>query len=111
MAVTATFTRNHSSFDSSTFNEYVTATLSGTYVTGGFTWNPFTIFAGKGSGALPSSSFILAVWNSPLGYSYVTTISGNTCTTKIFSAANTEFTNASAVPDATVPVTIVKRKL
>lgn len=111
MAVTSTFTRSHSSFDSSTFNEFVTAAFTGTYVTGGFTWNPFTVFAGKGSSPLPSSNFISATFASPLGYQYVTTLSGNTATTKIFSAAGTELANTTAVPDASVPLTIIKRKL
>ncbi len=111
MAVTSTFTRQHSSFDSSTFNEYATAAFTGTYATGGFTWNPFTIYAGKGSSPLPSSQVVSVTFQSPLGYIYVTTISGTTATTKILSAANTEFGNGSAVPDATVPVIIVKRKI
>lgn len=111
MAVTSTFSRTHASFDSSTYNEFVTATFTGTYVTGGFTWNPFSIFAGKGSSPLPSTQFLSASFQSPLGYQYVTTISGNTATTKIFTAANTELANAAAVPDATVPVIIVKRKI
>lgn len=111
MAVTSTFARTHLTFDSTTFTEFVTATLSGTYLTGGFTWNPFTIYAGKGSSPLPSSQFLRAEWVSPLGYIYVTTISGTTATTKIFSAANTEFTNATTAPDATISVVIRKRKI
>jgi hypothetical protein len=111
MAVTSTFSRTHAAFDSTTFTEFVTATLSGTYATGGFTWNPFTIYGGKGSTPLASTQFLRAEWVSPLGYIYVTTVSGTTATTKIFSAANTEFTNSSAVPDASVAVVIRKRKI
>jgi hypothetical protein len=43
-----------------------------------------------------------------LGYSYVTTISGTTATTKIFTTANTELANTTAVPDATATVVILK---
>lgn len=110
MAVTSVFTRNHSSFDSSTFREYCTAALTSTYVQGGFTWNPFTIYGGKGSTPLPSSNLIAVEFLSTLGYVYVTTISGNTATTKIYSAAGTELA-AGALPEASVPVIIIKRKL
>lgn len=111
MAVTAVVTRNHSTFDASTFVEFCTAALTGTYVTGGFTFNPFAVFAGKGSSPLPSSNFLAADWYSPLGYIYRTTVSGNVATTKIFTAPATELANTTAVPDASVPLTIVKRKI
>jgi hypothetical protein len=110
MAVTSTFTRTHASFDSSTFNEFVSVGLTGTYVPGGFTWNPFTIFAGKGSSPLPSSNFLSAQFFSTLGYQYVSAISGNTVTTKIYSAAGTEL-SAGALPEAAVTAIITKRKL
>jgi hypothetical protein len=111
MAVTATVTRQHLTQDLSTFVEFCSVALTGTYATGGFTFNPFTIYAGKGSSPVPSSQTVAFDWYSPLGYIYRTTVSGSTATTKIFSAANTEFTNSSAVPDATVPLTIIKRKI
>jgi hypothetical protein len=111
MAVTITLARTHATFSSTVFNEFCTATITGTYATGGFTFNPFTIYAGKGSSPLPSSQFLAADWYSPLGYIYRTTVSGSVATTKIFSAANTELTNAAAVPDASVFVTLTKRKI
>lgn len=111
MAVTSTITRTHSTSDQSTFIEFCTAALAGTYVTGGFTFNPFAIFAGKGSSPLPSTSVLTVDWYSPLGYIYRTTVAGSVATTKIFSAANTELTNATAIPDATITLTIVKRKI
>lgn len=110
MAVTATVTRNLSTTDQATFIEFCTASLTGVYVPGGFTFNPFAIFAGKGSSPLPSTSVLTVDWYSPLGYIYRTTVAGSVATTKIFSAANTELT-AIAVPDATISLTIVKRKI
>jgi hypothetical protein len=111
MAVTAVVTRNHHTLDATTFIEFCTAALTGTYVTGGFTFNPFLIYAGKGSSPIASTTFVAADWYSPLGYTYRTTVSGSVATTKIFTTANTEFTNGSAVPDASVTLTIVKRKI
>lgn len=111
MAIVAVVTRNHSSFDSSTYNEFCTAALTGTYATGGFTFNPFTVVGGKGSSPLPSSNLVAAEWQSPLGYIYSTTVSGNVATTKIFTAAATELANTTAVPEASVPVILVKRKI
>lgn len=111
MAVTIVVSRNHATFDASTFSEFCTAALTGTYVTGGFTWNPFNVFAAKGSSPLPSTSVLTFEWYSPLGYLYVTTLAGNVATTKIFSAANTELANAAAVPDASLAVTLRKRKI
>ena len=110
MAVTATVTRSFQTADQSTFIEFCNAALTGTYVTGGFTFNPFTVQGGKGSSPLPSSNFLSADWYSPLGYTYRSTLSGNTLTTKIFNGI-TEFTNGSAVPDASISVTITKRKM
>jgi hypothetical protein len=111
MAVVATVTRNHATSDQSTFIEFCTAALAGTYATGGFTFNPFTIVGGKGSSPLPSSNFLNADWSSPLGYTYRTTVTGNVATTKIFTAPNTELANTTAVPDASIPVIITKRKI
>jgi|ERR1700761_1125003 len=110
MAVTAVLTRIHATDDQSTFIEFCTAALTGTYATGGFTFNPFTVFAGPGSSPLPSSQLLTVDWYSPSGYNYRSSISGNTLTTKIFSAAGTELANSTAVPDASVNVTLVKRK-
>lgn len=111
MAVTSVITRNFHSADQSTFTEFCTAALTGTYVTGGFTFNPFNVVGGKGSSPLPSTNFITAEWYSPLGYIYNTTVSGNVATTKIFSAPNTELANTTAVPDATIQVVLRKRKI
>lgn len=110
MSVAATLARNNASFDSSTFQEFCTATLSGTYVQGGFTFNPFTVAGGKGSSPLPSSSFLRAIWTSPLGYIYYTSVSGNVATTLIFSAPGTELA-AGALPETVIPVILIKRKL
>lgn len=110
MAVTFGINRLHQSFDSTTFSEFCVATLSGTYATGGFTWNPFTIYGGKGSLSLPSTNFLAADFYSPTGHTYATTISGNTATTKIFSGT-TELSNGAAVPNATLNVTVRKRKI
>jgi hypothetical protein len=111
MAVTAVVTRNHATSDQSTFIEYCTAALTGTYATNGFTFNPFTVVGGKGSSPLPSSSVLVVDWYSPSGYNYRSSIAGNVVTTKIYSVAGTELANTTAVPDASVPVTIVKRKI
>lgn len=110
MAVTSTFTRTHSSFDSSTFKEYVTVGLTGTYVQGGFTWNPFSIFAAKGSSPLPSTTVLVIQFITNLGYQYVTAISGNTATTKIYGVAGTELA-AGALPEAAISAIITKRKI
>lgn len=110
MAVTAVVTRQHSTSDQSTFIEFCTAALTGTYVTGGFTFNPFTIFAGKGSSPLPSTSVLAVDWYSPLGYTYRTSVAGSVATTKIFNGI-TELANTTAVPDATISVTLAKRKI
>lgn len=111
MAIVATVTRNHASFDSTTFSEYCTAALTGTYATGGFTFNPFAVVGGKGSSPLPSSTVVVVEWISPLGYIYSTTVSGNVATTKILTAAATELANTTAVPEASVPVILIKRKI
>jgi hypothetical protein len=112
MAVTAVLTRTNASFDSTNYQEFCTAALTGTYATGGFTFNPYTIYsAAKGSTPLPSANLLRAIWTSPLGYIYYTTVSGNVATTKILSAPGTELANTTAVPDASVPVILIKRKL
>lgn len=111
MAIVPVITRNFQTADQATFTEYCTASLTGTYVNpGGFTFNPFTIYAGKGSSPLPSTNFLGADWYSPTGHTYVTTVAGNLATTKIFSGT-TELANGAAVPNATLPVTIFKRKI
>jgi hypothetical protein len=108
MAITSVFTRIRHSVTVPTFEEICTAALSGTYVTGGFTWNPFNIFASPGSSPLPASALYTADFYSPKGYIYVTTVSGQTATTKIMSAPNTELANATAVPDASLTVVLGK---
>lgn len=111
MAVTSTFTRTTATSDVATTIEYVTMALTGTYATGGFTWNPFTITGPKGSSPMPGKTVLAMDFYSPLGYSYRTAVAGNVATTKIFSASGTELANTTAVPDASVPVTIVKSKI
>lgn len=108
MAVTATFTRVRHTVSVPLFEEVATAALSGTYATGGFPWSPFAIVGGKGSSPLPASALYEARWSSPTGYTYVTSISGATATTKILSASGTELANTTAVPDATVTVVMLK---
>jgi len=110
MAVTPVFKRTHASFDSSTFNEYCSVALTGTYVQGGFTWAPFTIVGGGGSSPLPSSTFLAALFASTLGYAYVTTIAGTVATTKIFGVPGTELA-AGALPEAALSVVVTKRKI
>lgn len=108
MAVTATFKRVRHSVTVPTFDEIVTATLTGTYATGGFTWNPFTIVGNPGSSPLQASTMYAAEWQSPKGYTYITSLSGTTATTKIYTAPETELANTTAVPDATVTVLLKK---
>lgn len=109
MAVTSTFTRQRHGVTVPLFDEIVTAALTGTYATGGFTWNPFTIKGpAPGSSALPASAMYAAEWQSPTGYIYTTSVSGTTATTKIFSAPGTELANTTAVPDASVTVILKK---
>ena len=109
MAVTSAFTRVRNGVTVPIYDEVVTATFSGTYATGGFTWQPFAITGGPGSAPLPASA-VYGVWfESPTGYNYVTSVAANgTATTKILSTANTELANSTAVPDATCTVIITK---
>jgi len=108
MAVTATFTRVRHGVTVPVFDEIVTAAMTGTYATGGFTWSPFAITGGQGSSPLPASTLYAAVWQSPKGYTYITSLSGTTATTKIFTAPETELANTTAVPDASVTVILKK---
>lgn len=108
MAVTITGTRTNESFGSREFRIFITYALTGTYVTGGFT-TPFnTVGGGPGTSSIQSKTPLRFDWYSPLGYIYRSSVATNastgipTVTTKIFSAANTEFTNGSAPPDASV---------
>jgi hypothetical protein len=111
MAVTFTINRVHATSDQSTFIEFCTTTLASTYATGGFTFNPFTIVAGRGTSPLPTSNLLAIDWYSPSGYAYRSTVAGNVVTTKIYSVAGTELANGTAVPDASVNVTLTKRKI
>lgn len=108
MAVTSTFTRIRHATTVPIFDEIVTASLAGTYVTGGFTWNPFAIKGGPGSSALPASAVYQVSWVSPEGYIYVTSINGQTATTKILTAEGAELANGTAVPDASITVILKK---
>lgn len=109
MAVTAVLTRAHKTETVSTVMEYGTAALTGTYATGGFTFNSGTIKAPIG-GSPTGGTPIAAQFFSPLGYIYAATFSGNTGTVKIFSAPGTELANTTAVPDASVTFIVTKKK-
>lgn len=111
MAVAAVFTRTGSTEDVATTQEFGNAALTGTYATGGFTSNPFALSGGAGSSPFPGKTVLSMQWFSPKGYVYVSTVAAGVMTTKIFSAANTELANASAVPDATVPFMMIKTKV
>lgn len=95
-----------------TSEEFCVATLSGTYVTGGFTYNPFSILGAPGSSPLPGSKVIYTDFQTPSGYMYAPTTNNaaKLTTVKIYSAANTELANGTAVPDASVLLRIVKTK-
>jgi hypothetical protein len=108
MAVTSTFKRVRHSVTVPTFDEIVTATLSGTYATGGFTWKPFAIVGNAGSSPLQASALYGANWISPKGYLYITSLSGTTATTKIFTAPETELADTTAVPDTSLTVILSK---
>lgn len=108
MAVTAVATRVHESFSQREVFTLVKYAITGTYVTGGFV-TPFTGALGTpGSNPVATKTPLVFDWQSPLGYIYYTTIAvavGSAppvCTTKIFSAPNTELANAAAVPDASI---------
>ncbi len=115
MAVTATYLRNRRTDTVTTSVEYITATLSGTYVTGGFASNLLAITGGLGTSPLGGTTVIDVDWRSPLGYLYrsSTAYAGRTATTttKIFTAANTELANGTAVPEASVPIVLTKSKI
>lgn len=112
MAVTVTITRTAHSDLTSSEMEYVSMALSGTYATGGFTYNPFAVVAGPGTSPLTGQRLRFPpVFFSPTGYIYATTITGTTATTKILTAPNTELANNTAVPDAVVPGYMMKAKL
>lgn len=108
MAVTSTFKRVRHNPTVPIFTEVCTATLSGTYATGGFTWNPFSIVSGVGSSALPASVIYSVDFYTSTGYTYVTTVAGSVATTKIFASGATELANTTAVPDATLTVILTK---
>src|ERR1700748_3679723 len=113
MAVTATFTRLRHTVSVPLFEEVVTAGLTGTYATGGFTWTPLTIKGAPGSSPLPASAVYTADFYGSAGYNYNTTFSGTfpgtvTATTKIFTSGGTELTNGTAVPDAAPTVVLLK---
>jgi hypothetical protein len=110
MAVTATILRSSHSDTTTTSQEFCTLSLSGTYATGGFTIKPFGVYGGPGSSPLAGGKVLGADFYSPLGYIYRQTTTGTTMTIKIFSAANTELANGTAVPDASVPVVLTKSK-
>jgi hypothetical protein len=102
--------RNQLTEDVATTVEYCTATISGTYVAGGFTFNPLTITDGIGSSPVSGSKVLDVSWRPTLGHVYYTSVAGNVATTKIYGAANTELT-AGPVPDAVLTFTITKTKI
>lgn len=107
MAVTITAQRSDVLKGTNSTGEVGAAALTGTYVTGGFTY-PLTSLTG-GSGTSPFGGKPISIaWQSPKGYIYVSTFAGQLMTTKIFSAANTELANATAVPDASVPFILTR---
>lgn len=111
MAVTFAPSRTFQSADQATISEYCTAAVTGTYVNpGGFTWNPFTVYAGKGSSPIASSNVLTVDFYSATGHTYVTSVAGSVATTKVFSGT-TELANGAAVPNATVTFTMIKRKV
>lgn len=111
MAVTSSFIRTAKSEGVGLAQVLATATLGGTYTTGGFTWTPLTVPGTAGSSPLVASSVLGVMFMSPLGYIYGTTINtaGNvvTAVTKIFTAPNTELANNAAVPEASVPLMFI----
>jgi hypothetical protein len=111
MAVTAVLKRSHVFKGTNGTEELGTATLSGTYATGGFTFNISSLTGGSGSSPYGGTPIDMQ-FRSPLGYIYVSTFAqvGNvvTMTTKVFSAANTELT-AGATPEASVPFILTRR--
>ena len=111
MAVTLTITRNTHTETVSTFEEFCTAALTGTYATGGFTWTPSAIKGGLGTSPVPApvGSFLTSDFYPGSGASYQTTFNGTTATTKIFNGG-TELANGTAVPDASMTLVVVKRK-
>jgi hypothetical protein len=110
MAVVFTPSRIHSTADQSTFIEFCTATVTGTYVVGGVQWFPFQVVGGRGSSPLPSSNLLAVDFYSLTGHTYISSIVGGQFMLKIFAGA-TELAAAAAVPDATINFTMVKRKI
>lgn len=115
MAVTCTFVRNRQTENTRGTEEFITATLSGTYATGGFQSNLLAVAGGPGTSPLAGTLITDIDWRSPSGYIYrsSTAYAGRTATTttKIFSAPGTELANGTAVPDPTCPVVVKKTKL
>lgn len=115
MAVTAVLTRTRRTDTVTTSIEYMTAALTGTYVTGGFASNLLAVAGGLGTSPLSGTLVVDVDWRSPLGYIYrsSTAYVGRTATTttKIFTAANTELANGAAVPEASVLVVVTKTKI
>lgn len=107
MAVTASFARTSHTEDVATITEFVTATLSGTYATGGFAFNPKTVAGGPGSSSINEA--VLTVQGiSPNGYIYV--YNATTGKLQIFSAPGTELANTTSVPDASLTLVVRKKK-
>lgn len=111
MAVTAVFKRTSHTETVSTTEEFGNLLLTGTYATGGFTLNPFTLAGGPGTSALGGKTLLSARFTSPTGYIYTANTAGNVTTVKILSAPATEIANGTAVPDASVPFHIIKSKV
>lgn len=99
MAVTVASKRVHTNL--SVMAEYVTLTLSGTYVTGGFPFNPSLIYGAPGTSPAPANTVVGFLAYSLLGYTYVLVGTGASAKIKILNGT-AELAAASAVPEAAV---------
>lgn len=105
MAVTATSVRTHVNMTNASLRVTGTLTLTGTYATGGFTAN-LNPAGTPGSSPAPGRVFTALSaqdFYSPLGYTYrVVSGTPTAAVIKIFTTANTELANGTAVPDASL---------
>ena len=110
MAVTVTAVRNLTTMTRDTLDAFVTLTITGTYVTGGFSLNPLKIYGALGTSPLPSQNALTADFYSPLGYPYRMIGVGAAAVVKVFSLPGTELANGAAMPDATLTMVIKFKK-
>lgn len=106
MAVTATALRTKSTTTLSTLRYFATMTLSGTYVSGGFLFNPLLVKGAPGSSPDPSRTVLDFQSRSILGYNYVL-VGGATPTTAVVKIFNgiTELA-AGALPETVIPILV-----